>query len=297
MKNLTTTLFALLSAAACVSACSSTDTATTPKPPKADASTGAGGGGAGDNGTGGDTTAPLDDSGSAGSSGGGGTVADGAPLACIKVPAGGVITDFATPCPADGSTVGQACFGVYNKTVNGGTWAAYPPIGGGADAGPDTDQEAGAACTSFPSKSTFTASTSTGVWVLSGMVSTWSGTGIWLAPCVNATGFTGIEFTIGGQAGPNSTMTITGSQLSNWANPAVGGTCTSGCAGSTAIFTVPATPTVVKVPWTDFTGGSPNDSIDDPSKLIQFQWQLDWQCDGSVAPYTANVTIDDLKFY
>ena len=293
MKNVMTTLFALLAAAACVSACS-TDTVSTPR--KGDASTsGVGGGGAGGDNTAGDNTVPTDDSGLGGSAGGGGVV-EGGPVACVKVPADGMITDFSTPCPADGSAIGQACFGTYDKTVFGGTWAAFPVPGGGPDAGPDTDQEAGAACTSFPSKSTFAASTSTGAWVFSGTVSTWSGAGIWLAPCVNASAFSGLQFTVSGDAGTTGQMSVTGFQLSNWANAAVGGTCSGTCSGATATFPVTATPTPQKLPWASFTGGMPSDSIDDPSKLIQFQWQLDWPCTDGV-PYDANVTIDDLKFY
>jgi hypothetical protein len=216
----------------------------------------------------------------------------GAPAECVRVPPDGLITDFSKQCPADGPNAGQACFGQWGITVFGATWQPYPK----PEAGTDTSTAHGDVCTTYGSQSTLTSSVATGAWVLSGTVATWSGTGIWLSPCVNASAFKGIEFTISGDAGPSGVMTLSVTQLSNWADTDGGGTCSDTCLPAKSTFNVTSTPTPVSVLWADLTGGVPAGSIDAPAGISKIEWELDWPCSAG-APYPVNITIDDLKFF
>jgi hypothetical protein len=280
-----------------VAACSGDDTA--PVKSKTGGGPGAGGddasvggdGGAGGGPVGGDGGAPV---GPAGGNAGSPVGGEYIPAKCVKVPTNGFMTDFSKLCPQDGSIGDQACFGAW-LSMFGGTWAAYPKAGSVPDnTGSDAEPDSG--CTSF-STGGLTSSVATGAWETKGTVGTYSGMGIWYAPCVNATGFAGIQFKVSGDAGPTGKLQVQGSQLTNWANGAQGGTCTATCMYSTATVPVTTTPTVVQVPWSAFTGGTPNDSIDDPAHLMQFQWGFDWSCLDNNAPYDVDVVIDDLAFY
>jgi hypothetical protein len=207
--------------------------------------------------------------GTGGTGGGGAGGSAGSARACAKPPLGGLITDFSGACSGDAGTC-EAEFGMWGGFF-GGTW---PATQGG----------------------TFTTSVATGAWVFSGTVSTNSGTGVWLDKCVDASAYSGVQFTVQGNAGPTGQMLMDISQLSNWAISS-GGSCDDVggvCAPAQTYFPVTATVQTIKLPWTSFTNGVPNDTIDKPGELKQLDF---WMDQNAPLPFTVNVTIDDLMFY
>jgi hypothetical protein len=209
---------------------------------------------------------------------------------CLPVASQGLITDFHKPCAvADGGASNNACFGVYGSTASGGTFDPYPPplLGG------DSQADSGSACVWYGTKTAVYGDARSGAWVLSGTVGTWAGAGIWIAPCVNASGYSGIQFTVSGDAGPTGRMTFKVASIDDFWILTSGGKCTANCAPGAAPFTVTTTPTVVTFRWEDLVGGSPVPAIDS-SQVVQLQWEFDWPCTGAT-PFPVNVTIDDVK--
>jgi hypothetical protein len=207
------------------------------------------------------------------------------------------LIDFSKACGGDAGP-NLACFGTY-PTLYGGTFSFSPT----ADSAPD---DSGVGCNIFGSQSTFTATldTTAKTWTLGGEIGGYSGGGLYIGPCVDASAYTGIEFTLGGSiaatsdaAGSNQ-LQVQVSQLSNWNVASAGGDClTAGetCSPSIANIDVPATPSDVKVPFSTLSGGAPVAAFD-PAHIIQIQWQLPWQCQGGT-PYMASVTIANVQFY
>jgi hypothetical protein len=170
----------------------------------------------------------------------------------------------------DGGASSEACFGTWGGFY-GGTWAPFPKGG------------------------TLTTSSVSGAWVFTGTVSTYSGAGLWFLPCVDASSFSGVEFTVKGDAGPSGTMLFYVTQVSNMKVATPGGACTGGnlCRGARSEFPVTGTEQTVKIPWSNFTGGWPNNAIDQPGELLDMHCDPVW----SGTTYTVNVTIDNLAFY
>ncbi|MGA7123929.1 MAG: hypothetical protein WBY94_27760 [Polyangiaceae bacterium] len=285
------------------------------------ASGGGSSGGTADSGGSGSGGAAADSGGSgsggaAADSGGGdsSSIIDAGSVTCVlppQNPDGGpaVLTQNATPLALDAGGAYLSNFGAYNG-YGGGTFL-FPTAGPGVDmlANPD----AGIACTTLASQNSFIPafSPSTNAWTLTGTVATYSGFGMWQYHCDNASAYKGIQFTVSGDlgvpgedagdAGTATQMQIQVTQLSNdmavnangTVNP--GATCASNCVPASYYFSVPSTPTVVKALWSEFSGGSPHPTIDNPGQIAQIQFQLPWPCTGGV-PYTTNVTIQDLAF-
>jgi hypothetical protein len=117
--------------------------------------------------------------------------------------------------------------------------------------------------------------------------------------CVDATAYTGIEFTIGGTINASCTVqfSINDSEHDVVGN---GDLKASGATGSYApqvFVTVPAQPMMLRVPFIGPgapAGGMPATAID-PKKLTGVQWQF------TIASGTgmcmANLTISNLNFY
>jgi hypothetical protein len=222
-------------------------------------------------------------------------------VTCTKPPApadGGnpTLIDFTKGCGGDAGP-NLACFGTY-PSLYGGTFAFAPTT----DMSPDPDS--GAGCNIFGTQSTFAATldTTAGTWTIGGEIGGYSGGGLYIGPCVDATGFTGIQFMLSGSiastsdaAGSNQ-LQIQVSQLSDWNVASVGGTCTgTTCNPFVSSFNIPATPTLVKVPFSMLTGGAPVSTFD-PAHIIQIQWQFPWQCQGGT-PYMGTATISNVQFY
>lgn len=115
---------------------------------------------------------------------------------------------------------------------------------------------------------------------------------------IDASAYDGVEFTLKGNAGTPSTLTMqaafAGDEPGDYVVPGMG-LCNSGlgaCSAPFAMINVPATVATVQVPWTAFTGGKPVSALD-PKQLVLFRWSFI----SRPTPYPVDVTLDDMKFY
>ncbi len=234
------------------------------------------------------------------------------PAACTTQPPSAsdaglsLITDFSM-INGDGGPGSSVYFGSYSATpgVFGGGSYAYPAVGPGTDS--LANPSAGSYCTTLGSQNTFVATPTPGAGlVLSGTVATFSGVGLFLYQCVDASSFTGIQFTISGDvgnetdagtdAGSPDQIAFSVSMVGDNAGPQ--GPCTLGssCGSPSYMVTVPAEPTTIKIPFGMLTGGAPIYVLD-PSQISGIQWALPWPCTASPSVYTTHVTISDVAFY
>jgi len=204
-------------------------------------------------------------------------------------------TPVANPLVSDFTAEGGApiVFGAYAAPIWGGVYV-YPSTT------PDPCSDAGPAM--FP----ITSDLGAGNWHLSGTVGTYSGFGLWWnctsggrdhAVCtIDASAYSGIQFSIRGNAGP---MGSVGLAISTADDSAVStdvakpscGTCTAAaCTSPSVNVPVSATVATVTLRWSDFTGGAP--SALDPSKITGIAFTLPW----ATATHAADVTIDDIRF-
>jgi hypothetical protein len=121
--------------------------------------------------------------------------------------------------------------------------------------------------------------------------------------CVNASAFTGVQFTISGS--------FSGCTMSYYANDdahqddTTGASHASGPEGSyppqTAITTnqVTSMPRTMKMPFSGQSGGSPATPVDPARLIIVAGWQFDVDASTSSTPSSciADLTIDDVRFY
>jgi len=185
-------------------------------------------------------------------------------------------------------------FGAYAAPIWGGVYVYPSTI-------PDPCSDAGPAM--FP----ITSDLSAGNWHISGTVGIYSGFGLWWnctsggrdhAVCaIDASAYSGIQFSIRGNAGPMGTLglaisTADDSAVStDMAKPSCG-TCTAAmCASPSVNVPVSATAATVTLRWSDFTGGAPNAL--DPAKITGIAFTLPW---GGTGTHAADVTIDDIRF-
>jgi hypothetical protein len=274
-------------------------------------SSSSGGGGSGSSSGSSSSGSGSSSSGSGGSSSDGGLF-DSGTATCFPPPAadGGatIITAGATAFALDAGGPYGGTFGNY-KGYGGGTF--YFPTAPGTDSPANPD--AGVYCSTLASQSTFVTNftPATNAFVLTGTVALYSGFGMWQYFCDNASAYRGIQFTASGDvgipgedagdAGTATQMQIQVTELANTpplnadnsVNP--GGTCPGDCAPAVAYFNVTSTPTPITILWSQFSGGSPNPTIDNPGQIHQIQFQLPWPCTGGV-PYMTNVTISNLAF-
>jgi hypothetical protein len=279
-------------------------------------SAGSTGGSAGKGGSGGAGGSAGTSGGSAGSTGGsagkggsGGTggsagTADsgpdsGPPVICPPpvpltrcMPATPVASPLVSDFTAEAGT--PTVFGAYGSPIWGGAYA-YP----GTVPEPCTD----AGLPMYPIASDL----SGGSWHISGTVGTYSGFGLWwnctsggmdYGVCtIDASAYSGIQFSIRGNAGPTGSVGLAISTADDTAvstdvaKPSCG-TCTAAMCTTPAV-TVPvsATATTVTLRWSDFMGGAP--SALDPSKITAIAFTLPWAGTGTSA---ADLTIDDIRF-
>ena len=123
-----------------------------------------------------------------------------------------------------------------------------------------------------------------------------AGVGLWFGPCTDASAYSGVTFTIGGDPGQSQVVL----QLQTSQNYPIDtennqgecqGSWSDGCASNQLVLEVPATPTTFQVMWDELSGGVPIDGVD-PSELPGIQWQLD--C--GEAPCNVSITVDDIAF-
>ncbi|HMJ51287.1 MAG TPA: hypothetical protein VK540_04405 [Polyangiaceae bacterium] len=266
---------------------------------------GAGAGGAGTGGSAGSTGGSAGTTGgSAGTTGGSAGKADagtdtGPPVMCppptpltLCTPA----TPVANPLVSDFAAEGGApiVFGAYAAPIWGGVYVYPSTI-------PEACSDAGPAM--FP----LTSDLSAGNWHISGTVGTYSGFGLWWnctsggkdhGVCtIDASAYSGIQFSIRGDAGPVGTVglaisTVDDSAVSADVTKPSCGTCTAAmCTSPSVNVPVSATGATVTLRWSDFAGGVP--SALDPSKITAMAFTLPF---GGTGTNAADVTIDDIRF-
>jgi hypothetical protein len=125
----------------------------------------------------------------------------------------------------------------------------------------------------------------------------YAGFGFWFGPCVDASAYRGITFTLGGEHGetqlifqvqtsknyPIDTENDKGECTGSWSD---------GCASNEVeIEEVPEEPTVIEVLWGELSGGEPETTVSS-NELLGIQWQFNCGDD----PCTPNITLDDIAF-
>jgi hypothetical protein len=206
------------------------------------------------------------------------------------------VTPVTSPLVSDFTAEGGApiVFGAYGAPIWGGVYV-YPSTV------PDPCSDAGAPM--YPLASDVTG----GNWHISGTVGTYSGFGLWWnctssgrdnpVCTINASAYSGIQFSIRGSVGatPAITMTIATADDSavstDMAKPSCG-TCTvAGCTSPSVAVPVSATASTITLRWSDFTGGVPNALAAD--KITGISFTLPWAGTGTSA---ADLIIDDIRF-
>jgi len=307
----------LVVSCAMVASCSSSSLSGKPAPDSGatggSAATGAGGdptGGAGDS-TGGDGGANGGSGGTAGSVGGTAVISTGGAtggttslcnpnssppiLQCTGTqPLSALISDFSIPAGA----TEPVAFGPWGQRLTGGAYV-YPDAASASDP-----------CAS-PSTYPLTESFSNGTWHVSGTVGTYSGMGVWWVcgvgsskyanSCViDASSYTGISFTVSGDAGPKGTMLLnvaTPSTLKRTVDSAGNPTTCGKCSGTcSAALSVPVTPDAVTLSYTWAELG-----VTEPEAIATIVFQFSDPCNYSTGicvptPYSVDVGIDDLQF-
>lgn len=204
--------------------------------------------------------------GTGGVSGSGGA-ATGGVQACVK-PNRPLITDFSDPLDAD--TFGDAD-GVIGVAFHLGAGLTHTTTGG-----------------AFRTSGTLTDAV--------------GGMGIAL-PCVDASMYSGISFTISGSVAGGGATTLTILNRSNEPAPPTGmGQCryTSeatafvDCVQPSKTIPIPSAPTTVRLAWSELTGGKPVPNVD-PKQLSSLVWLVPYMATPS--PRAVDVTIDDLRFW
>lgn len=154
-------------------------------------------------------------------------------------------------------------------------------------------------------------------WHISGDLAGYGGLGFYFNAChvVDASAFSGIQFTISGttsmtdlifEVGTASNLISTAWRQAN-GEPAAevnAGTCQPAesewdgtCATPSYTVTVPASPTVIQVAWTDLVGGAPSASVD-PTAITSIGWRFadPEGVDTTPVPYAIDIVIDDIGF-
>lgn len=215
-----------------------------------------------------------DEGGAGGTDGGAGAEDPGEPIGfpCENFAApGALITDFSS-WAADG------------------TWGDDSSLTGGSFYY-DGDSEDGDALTATVADEALT---------VTGDVEEYAGFGLWFGPCLDASEYSGISFTISGDLSdtqvefqvqsssnyPISTTDQKGECDGDWS---------SGCVSNSYILDaeVGEEPVTVEIPWSELVGGQPTAPIDS-TEVLGIQWQFNCPSGETCSP---NVVIDDVVFY
>ena len=202
-------------------------------------------------------------------------------------------------------TAGATTFGVFSGTdFSGGTYTYPVPSAGTCD-------PAAYYCADYSAMT----------WHMTGLIKDYSGFGLYFS-CKTSAGasYTGIQFDISGTftgngvgsgAVPSPQVTFNvgnpaddvAAQYTStpttpsWGAciPATGNQYDGTCAAPNKVVALTASPTTVMVPWSGFTTGKPV-ATPDPTNLTFFSWALPWSGAGA-AQYTADITVDNIRFY
>jgi hypothetical protein len=111
--------------------------------------------------------------------------------------------------------------------------------------------------------------------------------------CLDASAYTGVQFTITGDLGTcQLELSLTPSENNAVANGSVGVCSASACFGP---FSGPVTAGTTVVHFADMSGGMPLPTID-PTALNDISWNLTVPTDGVTAPCAASFTVSDVSF-
>ncbi len=123
---------------------------------------------------------------------------------------------------------------------------------------------------------------------------------IYFNDCINASAFTGIEFTISGtMTGCTLQLSANYSENDNKASDPAKGSCSMPPApdcysNQKGVTDITTTQTSVQVPWSGFAGGVPT-GLTDSTQLTGIQWQL--TIPAGTGTCAADISISDVKFY
>jgi hypothetical protein len=130
-----------------------------------------------------------------------------------------------------------------------------------------------------------------------------TGMGVWFSDCVDASQFAGVRFTAYGRVGKTGVVQVylvTNRDKDVLASSSIGACVPkdpnnpwSDCRPPAFTLRVTSEPQTYTLAWSDFKDGLPS-STSDGSDILDLQWSFDWS-DG-VAPFAAELTIDDLVF-
>ena len=129
----------------------------------------------------------------------------------------------------------------------------------------------------------------------------YAGAVFWFGPCINASSFGGLSFTLGGTMGGAALKLQVQTSENYPADPAnTKGECVftdcatrwSDCKGPDMIVPVPAAPEEVTLPWDMFTAGSPNATVN-PEGLVGLQFQL--ECQSQDADCVVDITLGEVN--
>jgi hypothetical protein len=241
-------------------------------------------------------------------------LAASAGIACPKPAASGVIADFTFPADA-----------------------GVPDGGAPARFGDDSTVLSGGGSTFANTGGMISQDSSQGDWHLQGTVGNYAGFSLYFddipnasegnMPCnmIDATGFTGIQFTIwGSTAGNGITMSmgiVDDTPTASWfqsigvslSAPLPAGACIPKAAGmqyyhpgcgdpTAAAINIPtsatsaATAQTVTLKWTDFVSGDCQANVI-PNQIVSMAWAFAWGgTTGPTVPYAVDIHIDNLKF-
>ncbi|MES1171955.1 MAG: hypothetical protein ABUL77_01850 [Bacteroidota bacterium] len=143
-----------------------------------------------------------------------------------------------------------------------------------------------------------------GTWHVTGMVGDYAGIGMTFNCQIDVSLYTGVSFTIKGNAGSTSQMLLAVGTAPDDVNKSAAaeshGRCLPAaseydgtCLAPRASVSVSAAAATLKYKWADFKGGKPSDSVD-PKAISRLAWSFDWV--PGITPYAVDVTIDDIVF-
>jgi hypothetical protein len=129
----------------------------------------------------------------------------------------------------------------------------------------------------------------------------YAGAVFWFGPCIDASAFGGLSFTLGGTMG-GAALNVQVQTSENYpADPAnTKGECVfsdcatrwSDCKGPDTIVTVPEAPDLVTLTWDAFTAGSPHAALN-PEGLVGLQFQL--ECQSQEGPCEVDITLGEVN--
>jgi hypothetical protein len=121
------------------------------------------------------------------------------------------------------------------------------------------------------------------------------GLGFDLPPCLDASAYTGVQFTVTGDLGTCALSLQMVPSENNWYQTSGVGSCTVGQGQCYGPFSGPVTTGTNVVRFTDMSGGSPLTTLD-PKALNDISWNINVPTDGVTAACVASFTITDISF-